>query len=117
MDKRDYKNMWVHAEVNNGVVHPVTLELCCEARKLCDQSGDKLIAVVPGKVNDGELDRIAECGVDGFILVDGTGYERYNTEAFTNLYTVLCEKYKPSVVFVGGTTNGRDFAPRFAARL
>ena len=117
MDKRDYKNMWVHAEVNNGVVHPVTLELCCEARKLCDQSGDKLIAVVPGKVNDGELDKIAECGVDGFILVDGTGYERYNTEAFTNLYTVLCEKYKPSVVFVGGTTNGRDFAPRFAVRL
>mgnify|MGYP000346750842 CR=1 FL=1 len=50
MDKRDYKNMWVHAEVNNGVVHPVTLELCCEARKLCDQSGDKLIAVIPGKV-------------------------------------------------------------------
>jgi electron transfer flavoprotein alpha subunit len=30
---------------------------------------------------------------------------------------VLCRKYNPSAVFVGGTTNGRDFAPRFAARL
>lgn len=117
MDKKCYKNMWVHIEVNDGVVHPVSLELCCETRKLCDLSGDKLIAVVPGKISEAEIERIAECGVDGFIMVSGTGYERYNTEAFANLYTVLCEKYKPSAIMVGGTTNGRDFAPRFAVRL
>jgi len=117
MDKKNYKNMWVHIEHNNGVVHPVSLELCCETRKMCDLSGDKLIAVVAGELADSELAKIEECGVDGFILVSGTGYERYNTEAYTNLYTVLCEKYKPSAVMVGGTTNGRDFAPRFAVRL
>ena len=117
MDKKNYKNMWVHIEHNNGVVHPVSLELCCETRKMCDLSGDKLIAVVAGELCESELEKVKECGVDGFILVYGTGYERYNTEAYTNLYTVLCEKYKPSAVMVGGTTNGRDFAPRFAVRL
>ncbi len=117
MDKKKYKNMWVHIEHNNGVVHPVSLELCCETRKLCDLSGDRLIAVVAGGIPESEIEKIKECGVDGFILVSGTGYERYNTEAYTNLYTVLCEKYKPSAVMVGGTTNGRDFAPRFAVRL
>ena len=117
MDKKNYKNMWVHIEHNDGVVHPVSLELCCEVRKLCDLSGDKLIAVIPGHLSDSEIDRVRECGIDGIIKVNGSGYERYNTEAFTNLYTVLCEKYKPSAVFVGGTTNGRDFAPRFAVRL
>lgn len=117
MDKTCFKNMWVHIEHTDGVVHPVSLELCCEARKLCDKSGDKLIAVIAGELNEAEREKIAECGVDGFILVSGTGYERYNTEAYTNLYTVLCEKYKPSAVLVGGTTNGRDFAPRFAVRL
>lgn len=117
MDKREYKNMWVHIEHNDGVVHPVALELCCEVRKLCDQSGDKLIAVVAGELPESELERVRECGVDGFILVSGSGYERYNTEAYTNLYTVLCEKYKPTAVLVGGTVNGRDFAPRFAVRL
>lgn len=117
MDKKNYKNMWVHIEHNNGVVHPVSLELCCETRKMCDLSGDKLIAVVAGELADTEIAKIEESGVDGFILVSGTGYERYNTEAYTNLYTVLCEKYKPSAVMVGGTTNGRDFAPRFAVRL
>ena len=117
MDKKNYKNMWVHIEHNNGVVHPVSLELCCETRKMCDLSGDKLIAVIAGTVPETEIEKIKECGVDGFIMVSGTGYERYNTEAYTNLYTVLCEKYKPSAVMVGGTTNGRDFAPRFAVRL
>ena len=117
MDKREYKNMWVHIEHNDGVVHPVALELCCEVRKLCDQSGDKLIAVVAGELSESELEKVRECGVDGFILVSGSGYERYNTEAYTNLYTVLCEKYRPSAVLVGGTVNGRDFAPRFAVRL
>lgn len=117
MQKTDYKNMWVYIEHSDGVVHPVALELCCEVRKLCDKSGDKLIAVIAGELPQSEKDRIADCGVDGFIEVSGTGYERYNTEAYTNLFTVLCEKYKPSAVFVGGTVNGRDFAPRFAARL
>lgn len=117
MDKREYKNIWVHIEHAQGHVQSVSLELCCEARRLCDLSGDRLIAVVAGELLPGEMDRISACGVDGFILVSGTGYERYNTEAYTNLYTVLCEKYRPSAVLVGGTVNGRDFAPRFAVRL
>ena len=117
MDKKNYKNMWVHIEHDGTQVHAVSLELCCEMRKICDQSGDKLIAVIAGNVPETEIEKIKECGVDGFIMVSGTGYERYNTEAYTNLYTVLCEKYKPSAVMVGGTTNGRDFAPRFAVRL
>jgi len=117
MDKKNFKNMWVHIEHNDGVVHPVSLELCCEVRKLCDQSGDRLIAVIAGSLPTEEIDKIRDCGIDGIIKVHGTGYERYNTEAYTNLYTVLCEKHKPSAVFVGGTTNGRDFAPRFAVRL
>lgn len=117
MSKIDFKNMWVHIEVNEGLVHPVSLELCCETRKMCDISGDKLIAVVASKISETEQEKILDCGVDGFIFVSGTGYERYNTEAYTNLYTVLCGKYKPSAVMVGGTTNGRDFAPRFALRL
>lgn len=117
LDKKNYKDMWVYIEHTDGVVNPVSLELCCEVRKLCDKSGDALVAVAAGELPEAELDRIKDCGVDKLILVSGTGYERYNTEAYTNLFTELCRKYMPSAVFVGGTTNGRDFAPRFAARL
>ena len=117
MDKSNYKDMWVHVEHDGKNVAPVVLELCCEIRKLCDQSGDALVAVVPGALETGELEKLEACGVEKIILVSGTGYERYNTEAYSNLYTVLAKKYTPSAIFVGATVNGRDFAPHFAANL
>lgn len=115
MDKRDYKNMWVHIEHSEGKIHPAVFELCCEVRKLCDLSGDKLIGVAAGNVCDAELEKLRECGLDGVIAVSGTGYERYSTDAFSNLYVELSKKYRPSAVFVAATANGRDFAPHFAA--
>lgn len=117
MDKKNYKDMWVYIEHDGKIINPVGLELCCEVRKLCDRSGDKLVGIVVGEVPEKELEKVKECGADKLILVSGTGYERYNTEAYTNLFTELSRKYLPSAIFIGATVNGRDFAPRFAARL
>ena len=117
MNKTDYKDMWVFIERDGDSVLPVSLELCSETRKLCDASGEKLVAVIVGCISDGELQRVLDCGVDKVIHVTGTGYDYFNNDAYTNLFTVLCRKYRPTAVMVGGTINGRDFAPRFAARL
>lgn len=117
MDKREYKNMWVHVEHSDGVISPAAFELCSQVRSLCDQSGDKLIGVMAGEVPEAELEKLREYGLDGAIVVSGTGYERYNTEAYSNVYAVLSKKYKPSAVFISATANGRDFAPHFAACL
>lgn len=117
MEKSAYKNMWVYIEHDGKTVHPVGLELCCEARKLCDITGDKLVAVMVEGLPESEIAKVRACGIDAMIVVSGTGYEEYNNDAYSNLFTVLCRKYNPSAVFVGGTINGRDFAPRFAARL
>ena len=117
MNKTDYKDMWVFIERDGDSVLPVSLELCSETRKLCDASGEKLVAVIVGSISDGELQRVLDCGVDKVIHVTGTGYDYFNNDAYTNLFTVLCRKYRPTAVMVGGTINGRDFAPRFAARL
>ena len=117
MNKTDYKDMWVFIEHDGTSVHPVSLELCCETRKLCDAAGEKLAAVIVGELPETELGKILDCGVDKLIRVSGTGYEYFNCDAYTNLFTVLCRKYLPSAVMVGGTIFGRDFAPRFACRL
>lgn len=117
MNKTGFKDMWVFIEHDHGSVLPVSLELLCQTRKLCDASGEKLAAVIVGNVCDEDMRKIRSCGTDRLILVDGTGYDFFNNDAYTNLFTVLCEKYRPTAVMVGGTINGRDFAPRFAARL
>jgi len=117
MNKSDYKNMWVYIEHDGKEVAPVALELCCEVRKLCDVTGDRLIAVIIGELPEAETDKVCECGIDGIIKVSGTGYKYFNTDAYSNAFTVLSNKYMPSAIFVGGTVNGRDFAPRFAVQL
>jgi electron transfer flavoprotein alpha subunit len=117
MEKRDYKNMWVYIEHDGNTAAPVGLELCCEIRKLCDVTGDKLYAVVLGDLPAGEIEKVKGCAVDGVIHVSGTGYGYYNTDAYANAFTVLSRKYNPSAIFVGGSINGRDFAPRFAVQL
>ena len=117
MNKRDYKNIWVYIENDGGKVAPVSLELLCEARKLCDVMDEKLYAVLLNKFDEEDMQKIRSCGIDGIITVLGTGYDFYNTDAYSNAFTVLSQKYNPSTIFVGGTINGRDFAPRFAVQL
>lgn len=117
MNKNDYKNMWVYIEHDGKTAAPVGLELCCEVRKLCCRTGDRLYAVVIGSLPEAELEKVKACGVDGFILVSGTGYDFFNTDAWAKAFTVLSRKYNPSAIFVGGTVDGRDFAPRFAVQL
>lgn len=117
MNKTDYKDMWVYIEHDGNQIHSVSLELCCEARKLCDASGDALAAVIVGDIPAAEKERILDTGVEKIIHVTGMGYEYFSVDAYTELFTVLCRKYRPSAVFVGGTIAGRDFAPRFACRL
>ena len=117
MQKSDYKNMWVYIEHDEKNVAPVGLELCCELRRLCNETGDKLYAVILGDLPVEEVNKVKECGIDGIIQVSGTGYDYFNTDAYANAFTVLSRKYNPSAIFVGGTINGRDFAPRFAVQL
>lgn len=117
MSKSDYRNVWVYIERDGEHAAPVGLELCCELRKLCDLTGDRLYAVSIGELPEGEREKIRNCGVDGLITVRGTGYEFFNTDAWANAFTVLSRKYRPSAIFVGGTIDGRDFAPRFAVQL
>ena len=117
MKKSDYKDMWVYIEHDGKKVADVGLELCCEVRKLCDVTGDRLMAVIIGKLPQAEVKKVIACGVDGVIRVNKDENVEYNTEVYTNVFTELTRKYLPSAVFVGGTENGRDFAPRYAVRV
>ena len=72
MNKSDYKDMWVYIEHYGGRVLPVSLELCCEVRKLCDAAGEKLCAVVVGELPRAELEKVLACGADKLIRVRGT---------------------------------------------
>lgn len=117
MNPTEYRNIWVLIETERGCAKPSGYELLSAGRLLADKSGEELAAVVIGsRVKEAALEA-GRYGADRVILADGPEYETYSTDAFAGCLTALVEKYKPSVLLLSATNNGRDLGPRVACRL
>ena len=117
MDKAQYKNVWVYIEVSCGKPRNVSLELLGEGRKLADKTGEKLAAVLIGE-NVGHIqgDLIA-AGADIVYLVEAAELAHYNNDGYSAVLTDLITTYKPSVILMGATNDGRDLGARVACRV
>lgn len=113
----DYKGVWIFSEQHGGSLRNVALELLSEGRKLADKLNEKLAALLIGNKVANLAKTLAAHGADKIYLVEHAALEHYNTGAYTDALTGVISKYKPSIVLFGATINGRDLAPRVAARL
>lgn len=117
MDLAQYKDVWIFAEQKNGIPAGVVFELLGEGRKLADQLGVRLSAVLLGKDIEDSAKLLISHGADVVYLVDEASLENYNDELYTDVLTSLIRSYKPEIVLLGATTYGRSLAPRVASRL
>jgi electron transfer flavoprotein alpha subunit len=113
----EYKNIWALVDVVNGQARSVGLEMVIGGRKLADTVGEKLVAVVIGSGTDEAVKAAVGYGADQVLVVDSADYAEYNTESYTYALEQLANKYKPATLLIGVSINGRDLAPRLAARL
>ncbi|MCM0759850.1 electron transfer flavoprotein subunit alpha/FixB family protein [Sporomusa sphaeroides DSM 2875] len=117
MNIADYKHVWVFIEQAHGEAKNVGLELLNQGRILAEAHNEKLIGVVIGQDVAAAVKSAIAYGADEVILVEGEEYKDYNTDGYTNVMVKLIEKYKPSVLLIGASNNGRDLGPRLAGRL
>ena len=109
--------MWVIAEQENGQLMNVTLELLGAAKELCAKLEEKCCAVLVTAAA-GELpQQLIAAGADVVYVVEGAKYADYDTELYTDAICQLSKKYDPASIMFGATDDGRDLAPRVAARL
>jgi electron transfer flavoprotein alpha subunit len=101
----------VFCEVHEGKLKKVSREALSIGRKLAEQAGGDLVAVAAGG------DASADAGKYGVKKVYNITGEAYTTEPYTAVLQKVVDEVKPSVLLFGGTSNGRDLAPRIAARL
>ena len=113
----DHKGVWVVAETNEGRLRSVAFELTSKGRELADKLGEPLTAVLIGHEIEGLADSLVHQGADGVLVVDDKIFADYTTDAYTIAVSSLIAQRKPNVVLYGATTNGRDLAPRVAARM
>ena len=108
--------MWVIAEQENGQLMNVTFELLGAAKELCAKLEEKCCAVLVTAAA-GELpQQLIAAGADVVYVVEDAKYADYDTELYTDAICQLSKKYDPASIMFGATDDGRDLAPRVAAR-
>lgn len=117
IDINSYNDVWVIGEQRQGNIHPVTLELIGEGRKLADQLNKKLIVVLAGKNLEENCKELLHYGVDKVYYLEHDLLENFSTEGITIAVSNLILERKPEIVLVGATSLGRDIAPRIAGRV
>lgn len=117
MNFDDYKNVWVFIESFEDQPKSVGLELLGQGRRLADELGQKLVAVALGR-DTTELARASALyGADQVITVEGEEYASYSADAYGYAFLKLIDKYKPNVILIGATVNGRDLGSKLAVSL
>ena len=117
VDKNLYKGVWVYIEQVNGTIRNVSHELLGEGRKLANAMGQELAAVLIGQDVAGLTKDIFASGADKIYLVEGPEFKHYSTDGYTITMTDLINTYRPSVILMGATNDGRDLGPRVACRV
>ena len=105
----------VFCEVQDGKLKKASREALTIGRKLAEKAGGDVIGVVAG---GNAKDAAADAGKHGAkkLYVAG-GLDAYLTEPYAALVKQVVDDVKPSIILFGGSSNGRDLAPRLAARL
>ncbi len=107
----DYNGVWVFAEQRDNKLMGVVYELLGEGRKLADEIGCELSAILLGE-NLGTLaDELFEYGADNVYIKESPLLKTYTTDAYSKVIGRAIEKYKPEIVLIGATHIGRDLGP------
>ncbi len=117
MNIADYQGIWVFAEQREGKLQKVSLELLGEGKRLANELGVKLTALLLGSNVEGLATTLGEHGADEVLVADAPELEHYTTDGYTKVICDLANERKPGIIFIGATFIGRDLGPRVAARL
>ena len=111
-------NVFVYCEIEGTTVAEVSQELLTKGRKLADELGVQLHAVVAGTGIKGKVeDQIRPYGVDKLFVFDGEGLFPYTSAPHTDILVGLFKQEKPQICLMGATVIGRDLGPRVSSSL
>ena len=111
-------NVFVYCEIDKTTVEEVSFELLTKGRKLANQLGVQLEAIVAGAGIKGHVEKeILSYGVDKLHVFDAEGLYPYTTKPHTDILVNLFKQEKPQVCLMGATVIGRDLGPCVSSSL
>jgi len=113
----EYKGVLMYAEIGEGKLKAVSTELLGCGRKLADDLGQELYAVLVGSGVIGLAQETIAFGADRAYVVDAPLLKDYQADSYVTVMEKVVKQVMPQVLLLGQTTIGRDLAPRLAFRL
>lgn len=102
-------------EQRNGALRKGSAELLAAARRLADQAGITVDALVCGAGDVAGLDALGAAGADRVLVATATDFAVYCPDGIVATVAAMAPQYR--AVLVAATATGKDLAPRLAARL
>jgi len=106
------KGVWVFSER-----HDLALEILGKGREFADTLKTELATVLVGFNVEEKADELIKCGADKVYLVDDQELQHFRLEAYLSVLHYLTASYKPEIILIGSTRNGKLLAGRLATRF
>ena len=111
-------SVFVYCEIENTLVQEVSQELLTKGRKLANELGVELHAVVIGTGIKGQVEeQILPYGVDQLFVFDAPELFPYTSAPHTDIIVNLFKEEQPQICLMGATVIGRDLGPRVSSSL
>jgi electron transfer flavoprotein alpha subunit len=111
------KGVWIVAEQRDGAFRKISYELASTARKLADQLGEEVCAVLCGAGIEGIAGQLGKYGVDKVYVADDPALEPYTTDAHAAAVAKVVKENDPSILLIGASTQGKDLSGRLVGKL
>lgn len=113
----EYKGVMIRAEAIEGKLNAMATELLGCGRKLADDLGQELSAVLVGSDVSSLAQEAITLGADKVYVVDDPLLKDYRTDSYVSVMEKVVKQAMPQIILMGQTSIGRDLAPRLAFRL
>jgi electron transfer flavoprotein alpha subunit len=111
------RDVWVIAEQIDGRIQSITYELLGAGRRLADDLGARLCAVLLGHGLREETAKLTARGAQRVYLVDRPELAYFVDEPYAAVLIELVKRHRPSIVLCGATTIGRSLVSRVAVSV
>lgn len=110
-------DVWALAEIANGKLTGVSLQVASKAVELAGQLGSSSAAIALGTNTAAAAAELGSCGVKTVFAADGAVYDEYLIQPHVDTLAALVQQHQPAVILFAVSNYGRDVAARLAARL
>ena len=113
----EYKGVMVFCDIADGKLAAIAAEGLGAGRKLADELGEQLSAVLIGDGVSGLAQGAISAGADKVYVSDDPLLKDYQTDAYLAVMEKVVKEAMPQIIIMGQTAIGRGLAPSLAFRL